>query len=57
MRSMLLNGADPKERDQDIRDMVLPTALFTQAANAVAQAVQLKRTAGSFRNEAASEGG
>ena len=56
MRGMLLNGMDPKERDQEIRNLMMPTALFQQTANAVAQAMALKATAGSFtfRNEAAS---
>ena len=54
MRGMLLNGMDPKERDQEIRNLMMPTALFQQTANAVAQAMALKETAGSFRNEAAS---
>ena len=33
---------------------IVRPALFTQAANAISQAIQLRRTSGSFRNEAAS---
>ena len=39
MRSMMMNGQDPRERDQLIRDMMLPTALFVQGANAISQAM------------------
>ena len=41
MRSMMMNGQDPRERDQLIRDMMLPTALFVQGANAISQAAGL----------------
>ena len=54
MRGMLLNGMDPKERDQEIRNLMMPTALFQQTANAVAQAMA-PRTMAAVRTTAATQ--
>ena len=37
IRGALFNGGDPKYRDEMVRGMVMPTALFSQIANTLAQ--------------------